>query len=210
MFFSFRVVLELSWPEATSTFPVHSWEWLRMQHQPGTIPNGWFGCSYPTPERDFHGYRHWQAVPAGPRTGSWTLALLGLPGESHPQLTHPSCDWENSVVHKNASWCPKLAEHLQPWWIRAFSVPLHGKTMWQRQEQDHIPCRQLSNASCSCDHSHTGFGLVFWLFFPVCVPSILLFVVVGLGLFICLFFISFGLVSYFWFQYGYVDLGFFS
>lgn len=55
-------------------------------------------------------------------------------------------------------------------------------------------------------------GLVWFFdcFFPVCVPSILLFVVVGLGLFICLFFISFGLVSYFWFQYGYVDLGFFS
>lgn len=108
--------LEIFWPETTNTFPMHSWEWLRIQHQPGTIPSGWFGCSYPIPETGvFHGYRPWQAVPAGSRVRNWTLALLGLPGESCPQFdTHHNCDWEHSVVHKNVSWCPKLAEHLVP------------------------------------------------------------------------------------------------
>lgn len=123
--------LELFWPETTSTFPKHSWEWLRIQHQPGPILNGRFGCSYPIAETGiFHGWRHWQAVPAGPRTRNWTLALLGLPGQSYPQLdTCHNCDWEHSVVDKNVPWCPNLTKHLQPWRIRAFSVPLRGNNV---------------------------------------------------------------------------------
>lgn len=53
------------------------------------------------------------------------------------------------------------------------------------------------------------FFLVF--FFPVCVSRILFVVFVFvLGLFICLFFVSFGLVLYFWFLCGFVYLIFFK
>lgn len=166
--------LELFWPETTSTLPMHSWKWLRIQHQPGTIPSGWFGYSYPIPETGmFHCYRHWQAVSAGPRARNWTLALLGLPGESYPQLnTH-----HITAVTGNSQGLTKMCLRVQSWQnIGSEPFQHHSMgTMWQRQDQDHIPCGQLSNASHSCYQScWVCFGVLVGFFFPVCVLGVFL------------------------------------
>lgn len=195
--------LELFWLETTNTLPMHSWQRLRIQHQPGAIPR--VGLDAATL---FQRQGYFMAIDTDRlcqlhleiETGPWhCLVCQGSQTHSSTPIT---------TVTGSIQWFTKLCADVQSWWniyspngSEPFQYHSMG-TVWQRQEQDHIPCRQLSNASCSATTVTLGLAWFFDCSFSCLCSRV--FVCCVFALFIFLLFVSFCVVLYFLFWF--VDL----
>lgn len=180
-----------------------------MQHQPGTIPNGCFGCSYPAPETGIF-----------MATDTDRLCQLDLELETGPWhcLVYQESHSHSSAIPAgtgNTQWATKMHPDVpgcqniySPDGSEPFQYHSMGKQCGKGRNKTIFPAGSFQMLHTPATTVTPGLVWFFDWFFPVCVPSILLFVAVALRLFICLFFISFGLVLYFWFRYGFVDLFF--